>query len=257
MKSPFPGMDPYLERHWGDVHHSLIQYARDALQSRLPDDLRARMDERVYLESEEGQRRIVPDVQISEVSAWSGRGAGMTVAGGVAVAEPVVVQLVEITEGTVEIRERGGGRVVTVIEFLSPGNKTGGAGTREYLKKQDQVLLSPTSLVEIDLVRAGRYRLAAPEENVSDSFLRQALGCISPGWDRGCFELYPMPLRQRLPVLPIPLREGEPRVPLDLQALLDQAYLTGRYDDLDYTAALATPLAAEDAAWVRELLAAK
>ncbi|MGO9470092.1 MAG: DUF4058 family protein, partial [Isosphaeraceae bacterium] len=20
MKSPFPGMDPYLERHWGDVH---------------------------------------------------------------------------------------------------------------------------------------------------------------------------------------------------------------------------------------------
>jgi len=20
MKSPFPGMDPYLQRHWGDIH---------------------------------------------------------------------------------------------------------------------------------------------------------------------------------------------------------------------------------------------
>ncbi|HNV00430.1 MAG TPA: DUF4058 family protein, partial [Verrucomicrobiota bacterium] len=25
MKSPFPGMDPYMESHWGDVYHSLIQ----------------------------------------------------------------------------------------------------------------------------------------------------------------------------------------------------------------------------------------
>lgn len=24
MKSPFPGMDPYLEQHWGDVHTSLM-----------------------------------------------------------------------------------------------------------------------------------------------------------------------------------------------------------------------------------------
>lgn len=29
MPSPFPGMDPYLEAHWGDVHTSLATYARD------------------------------------------------------------------------------------------------------------------------------------------------------------------------------------------------------------------------------------
>ncbi len=28
MPSPFPGMDPYLESHWRDVHHSLITYTR-------------------------------------------------------------------------------------------------------------------------------------------------------------------------------------------------------------------------------------
>ncbi|MEJ7593644.1 MAG: DUF4058 family protein [Planctomycetaceae bacterium] len=27
-KSPFPGMDPFLEPFWGDVHASLIVYMR-------------------------------------------------------------------------------------------------------------------------------------------------------------------------------------------------------------------------------------
>ena len=40
MNSPFPGMDPYLERHWGDVHQALVTYIRDQLQPSLPDDLR-------------------------------------------------------------------------------------------------------------------------------------------------------------------------------------------------------------------------
>jgi hypothetical protein len=39
MASPFPGMDPYLERYWRDVHHRLVTYGCDQLQSRLPDDL--------------------------------------------------------------------------------------------------------------------------------------------------------------------------------------------------------------------------
>src|SRR5262245_3320500 len=51
MTSPFPGMDPYLEQHWGDVHSSLIIYARDQLRRKLPGDLRARVEERVFVES--------------------------------------------------------------------------------------------------------------------------------------------------------------------------------------------------------------
>ena len=50
MKSPFPGMDPYLERHWLDVHGSLNLYIRDELQPQLPADLAARMEESVYVE---------------------------------------------------------------------------------------------------------------------------------------------------------------------------------------------------------------
>lgn len=47
MPSPFPGIDPHLESRWGDVHLSLITYARDAIQPTLPRDLRARLQERI------------------------------------------------------------------------------------------------------------------------------------------------------------------------------------------------------------------
>ena len=50
-KSPFPGMNPWLEKHWGDVHQAMITYARDAIQPQLPDDLVARTEERVFLET--------------------------------------------------------------------------------------------------------------------------------------------------------------------------------------------------------------
>ena len=31
MPSPFPGMDPYLESHWRDVHARLIVYISDQM----------------------------------------------------------------------------------------------------------------------------------------------------------------------------------------------------------------------------------
>ena len=52
MQSPFPGMDPYLEKYWHEVHKRLIIYAGDQLQERLPRRLRAKFEERVLLESE-------------------------------------------------------------------------------------------------------------------------------------------------------------------------------------------------------------
>ena len=65
-----------------------------------------------------------------------------------------------------------------------------------------------------------------------------------------------MPLRQRLSILPIPLRRQESPVNLDLQALVDQAYTTGRYDRLDYSVELEVPLPPDDAAWADALLQA-
>ena len=57
MKSPFPGMDPYLERYWGDVHAKLMVYACDQINECLPKDLLARVEETVYVDADDGDSR--------------------------------------------------------------------------------------------------------------------------------------------------------------------------------------------------------
>ena len=180
MNSPFPGMDPFLELHWGDVHSRLITYLSDALQPHLPDDLRARIEERVFVESDLGHSRLViPEVRVFESTHRQG---GLN-SGGTAIAELTDVEAteveqfvfnlhgLEITEGFIEIRERGGGRVVTVIEILSRANKFPGLGQEMYRQKQDEVLQSNASLVEIDLVRGANecwlYRRATFPRNTA------------------------------------------------------------------------------------------
>ena len=105
-------------------------------------------------------------------------------------------------------------------------------------------------------MRVGRRVLALPADDIPPQNRGAYLVCISPGWKRQRRELYVLALRQRLPVVPIPLRERESPVKLDLQALVEQVYETGRYDDLDYRAELNPPLAAEDAAWAEVRLTA-
>src|SRR4051794_41615118 len=76
MPSPFPGMDPYLEAHWRDVHSRLIIYASDALQGVLPGSLRARVEERVLLETPQGigDHPLFPDVRVVEYGPEVRRG---------------------------------------------------------------------------------------------------------------------------------------------------------------------------------------
>ena len=81
MSSPFPGMDPYLEPFWRDVHHRLVTYSCDQIQSQLPPELRARMEERVFVTGEEGLiGHRVPDVHVVEYPARGTPGGGIAVA---------------------------------------------------------------------------------------------------------------------------------------------------------------------------------
>src|SRR4051812_34353107 len=91
MPSPFPGMDPYLEQHWLDVHARLILYACDQLEAQLPTSLIARVEERVVFETEEPRPRAVyPDVQIRE---RPGKGSAIVaLQRRAAVGKPVIVE---------------------------------------------------------------------------------------------------------------------------------------------------------------------
>src|SRR5438445_4078999 len=69
MKSPFPGMDPYLEESglWPDFHLSFITYCRDQLVDRLPETYDVRMEERIALVETpwEPPKLMRPDLTVS------------------------------------------------------------------------------------------------------------------------------------------------------------------------------------------------
>lgn len=258
MKSHFPGMDPYLEEHWRDIHHRFLTYACDELQEHLPRDLRARLEERVFVEPEFGDGRgIYPDVRVVEYPC---RGDGTALATEIEAAEPLVIHAESepATEGYIEIIDVGSGnRVVTVIELLSDANKQPGEGLDLYCKKQRECVQGGVSLVEIDLLRSGKRVLAAPARLIPPSHRTTYQVCVTRGSRPRSYEVYRAPLRKPLPIIRLPLRPTDADVPLDLQALIERCYHHGRYDDIDYRTDPNPPLEPAEAAWAGELLAAQ
>jgi Protein of unknown function (DUF4058) len=259
MKSPFPGMDPYLEQTWRDVHSRLIIYICDALQSNLREGLIARVEERVFWEPEEGPGRgVEPDVRVFEQGPAP---APVEAEGGVALAEPVTIDCPApelLTEGFLEIVDVGSGnRVVSVIEVLSPTNKHPGEGQELYLQKQRDLLQSDANLVEIDLLRAGERALAVPQHHLLPVHRTPYQICVRRGSRPHILEFYPVMLQQRLPRFRIPLRPTDADIALDLQPMIDQCYRNGRYGaTINYKVDPEPALGPNDAKWADELLRA-
>ena len=265
MPSPFPGMDPYLEYppFWPSVHHNLIHYIQADLQPQLLPRYVVSIEERVFLEPV-GQDRI-PDAHIAvpREPIWSERDRG----GGVAVALPeaalalqepewIPAELgLEIHEGYIEILDIAGNEVVTVIEVLSPSNKTPGPGHDVYRAKQQEVLCSPANLVEIDLLRQGLDSVAAPILKTTSNGRVDYIICTRRTARPGGFEVVRFTVRDPLPLVAIPLRTGESDVVLHLPEVFARCYDVGAYAyRVDYTKDPAPSLSSVDAAWAVELL---
>jgi Protein of unknown function (DUF4058) len=259
MPSPFPGMDPYLECHWRDVHSSLVIYIRDAVQDFLPADLRARVEERVVLETPEGWANpLFPDVRV--IDGRPQVQAKTTTIVRKPGAEFILLEAgpEPLTEGYIEIVDvRSGNRVVTIIEVLSPSNKVSGDDRKEYKRKQAEIVQSETNLVEIDLIRVGKHTVAIPLANLIGIKRTPYLVCVRrAGHSKAA--VYPIPLYEKLPTVQVPLRPDDEDVLLDLQALIEQCYRKGRYEvDLDYRLDADPPLTGPDAEWADELLRGK
>lgn len=258
MASPFPGMDPYLEAHWRDVHARLVIYASDALQGMLPSGLRARVEESVLLETPEGigDHPLYPDVRVVEYT--SRRETQARPERSIAVGEPLLVEaeIEPVTEPYLEIIDReSGNRVVTVIEFLSPSNKSPGPNREQYLRKQREICSSDANLVEIDLNRFGLHALAFALAHLKPHVRTPYMVCVRRSTQRGLAEVYPMPLQQCLPAVKIPLRPKDADVPLDLQSLVEQCYRNGGYEGtLNYAADPDPSLSGADEEWANQRL---
>lgn len=254
MPSPFPGMDPYLEAPelWPNVHHGLISEIQAALNRALRPRYRSIVEERVYLsdENDPGRRVIIPDVAV-KVSAPSSRyeSSYPPDESSLAVAKPVRATTLieeEIREPRVVIIDSSGGKVVTVIEVLSPTNKiVGSRGRTSYESKRAEVMRSPAHFVEIDLLRDGIPIYCGEQLPPHDYLVHVSRHAARP---HGV--VWPILLRQHLPTIDIPLLPKDPDAALDLGAILNSAYDRGGYDLLvDYQQPPRVVLSEPDARW--------
>ena len=262
MPSQFIGMDPWLEdpARWPGVHQALITYLRDDMQPHLRPRNAATFGERIYVAMHD--RGIYPDVMVVRRPI---REATVTYAVGISlgvaeVAEPWVIALPseEMRVPYIEIVETNSGDVVTVIELLSPVNKTEGEGRNKYLKRQAEILRSQANLVEIDLLGAGSRTMPTPLDSTGKPPPHRHLIGVYRAADRDHIESYPVRLDERLPRFRIPLRDPDPDVVVDLQAALDRCYDNGAYADLiDYSKGATVALSSQEKEWVDERLATR
>jgi hypothetical protein len=275
MRSPFPGMDPYIEAPdiWPDFHDALAAEIRRQLNLTLPAPYYARLEMRpeVGIVGDETHRRILPDVSVQRpmrpVAATSASVALLD-APRTDVSESLQVNVPAepIRHHFIEVRDSQRAHVlVTLIEIVSPSNKRPGSDRLAYEDKQREVLDSDASLIEIDLLRGGRPVVGGMYVHDAIDKLNPKpdyLVVVSRGWQRGAqlgHQLFPFTVRQPLPCIPVPLRDGEPEVPLDLQYVLRLAYDSGPYHRgaVDYTQPPNPPLPPEHATWAQELLLVK
>lgn len=258
MASPFPGMDPYLEGYmWPDVHQALAYQFRRQLVPLVAPGYAVRLAVATFYDEVPPQELgvIYPNTEIVRVPEPVGMGRGQAGAGAAVVAAPLTIPMpvaLQVRLVTVEVRDVAANLLVTSIEILSPTNKRE-PGISAYRKKRSTLLASDVHLLEIDLLRRGR-RLWPAEHLPASPYLAVL---VRARHIRA--EVWPIGLRERLPVLPVPLRAPDADVPLDLQAALDTIYAEARYElTLNYNEPPPEPpLSEEDAVWVAQVVAGR
>jgi hypothetical protein len=221
MPSPFPGMDPYLEDEslWPVFHHQFVMCLYQILLPGLVDRYRARVGQRHY---------------VTEQALFTS------------------VLREEHHEDYVEIRQRNDGKLITLIEVVSPPNKVTTQGRAAYLEKRKEGRSVCANLVEIDLVIQGQPTLEYSRDGLPDwDYAVTVTRASQP--ER--YEIYTTTLQKRLPRFRLPLAADDRDTVLDLHTAFSRCYDQGGFAaKIDYRKNPAPPLNDEDRAWLDELL---
>jgi hypothetical protein len=247
-------MDPYLERPdlWPDVHNRLIAAIGDELSPVIRPRYYVALEERTYLQ-EPAELILVGRPDLAVVSVSAGPAPAQAVDAGERILDVELPMALPVRETYLEVRGVADGEVVTVIEILSPANKRPGTGRRVYLDKRTLVLATGTSLVEIDLLRAGERMPTLGPPIESDYRI-----VVAPGWRRPRAQVIAFGVRDLLPPIAVPLRRNEDEPRIDLGHVLRALYDRASYDlRIDYRRPPVPPLADEDVAWAARHLAGR
>ena len=263
MPSAFPGMDPWLEspEQWHNVHRILITLITVELNRILPEGFAATIDEQVYLLLPED--RYLPDVAVVRTPNFATQTTRKvaTMPSAVATITPSIEVNVEAVEEIqipfIKVVTTHGRRdVVTVIEVLSPINKTG-KSRDDYQKKQRDLLDSEAHFLEIDLLRGGLHTVAVKESSLLATYENEwdYIVCLHRAGHGEHFSCWPFTVREPLPIVPVPLSKDYPDTPLNLQDLLERCYEDGPFRrTIDYNLPPTPRLKRSDAVWASEIL---
>ena len=220
MPSPFPGMDPYLEEValWPAFHHQLVMCLYQILLPLLVDRYRARIAQRRYVGEPTASGEASPERHADYI----------------------------------ELRQRSDGKPVTVLEVVSPADKTTAPGRAAYLDKRREWLEANAHVVEIDLVLEGQPTLDYSREGLPDwDYAVTVARAPQPGR----LEIYTSTLQKRLPRLRLPLSADDRDSVMDLQTAFTRCYDQGEFAArIDYARDPAAPLPEDDRRWLDELL---
>ena len=221
MGSPFPGMDPYLESDnlWPSFQHHFVNCLYQVLLPGLVDRYKARVHQRNYVSEQALFTSVVREEQHEEY---------------------------------IEIRQRKEAKLVTLVEVVSPANKTTPEGRQAYLDKRREGRTLSANLVEIDLVLQGQPLL---------DYSRDGL----PDWDYAVtvtrahqperYEIYTATLQKRLPRFRLPLASDDRDTVVDLQAVFTRCYDQADFaSKIDYKRDPSASLSVEDQGWLEQLL---
>jgi hypothetical protein len=214
-------MDPYLEDEalWPIFHHQLVMCLYQILLPGLVDRYRARVAQRQYVTEQALFTSIVRE---------------------------------EHHEDLVEVRQRSDGRLVTLLEVVSPANKTTPQGRAAYLDKRREGRSACANLVEIDLVLQGQPTLDYSRDGLPDwDFAVTVTRATQP--DR--YEIYTATLQKRLPRFRLPLASDDRDTVLDLHTAFTRCYDQGGFAaKIDYARDPVTTLSDDDRRWLQEWL---
>ena len=213
MPSPFPGMDPYLEdERVWPTFQHQLVNCLYQMLLGLVHRYRARVTQRHYTDE-------------SSVPRYEDR---------------------------IEIRQRSDGRLVTLLDVVSPGNKTTSAGRQAYLDKRREGKSANANLVEIDLVLQGQPMLEYSRDGLPEwDYAVTVTRATQP--DR--HEIYTSTLQKPLPRFRLPLAADDRDTVLNLHAAFTRAFDQGDFaGKIDYRREPPTALPPGRREWLNGLL---
>lgn len=205
MPSPFPGMDPFLEdpKAWPTFHHQLVAALYQLLLPGLVDRYRARVVGRAYTSETPLFTSIVRE---------------------------------QHTEEYIEVRARSDGRLITLVDVVSPANRTTPAGRAAYLATRSGAAVAQAGAVEVDLVTQGRPTLDFSRDGLPEYDYAVV---VTRGAAPDRYEIYTATVQKRLPKFKLPLAADDRDTVVDLQIAVARAYDQGAFGkQLDYAGPL-------------------